>query len=40
LIDHEEILFEEIITTSKKRTLLIPFQENTKEIEIIAFCLI
>ena len=40
LIDHEEVLFEEIVTTSEKRTLLIPFQENTKEIEIIAFCLI
>jgi hypothetical protein len=40
LIDHEEVNFEEIITTHEKRTLLIPFQENTKKIEIIAFCLI
>mgnify|MGYP001282416649 CR=1 FL=1 len=39
LIDNEEILFEEIVTTPEKLTLLISFQENTKEIEIIAFCL-
>lgn len=40
LIDHEEVLFEEIATTSEKRTLSISFQENTKKIEIISFCLI
>ncbi|MEX0596513.1 MAG: hypothetical protein WD512_08420 [Candidatus Paceibacterota bacterium] len=40
LINHEEVLFEEIATTSEKRTLSISFQENTKKIEIISFCLI
>ncbi|MGI0056214.1 MAG: hypothetical protein ACREAK_02435, partial [Nitrosarchaeum sp.] len=40
LENHEEVYFEEIETTSEKRTILIPFQENTSEIEIIAFCLI
>jgi len=40
LIDHEEVFFEEIATTSEKRTLSISFEENTKTIEIIAFCLI
>jgi hypothetical protein len=40
LIDNVEVRFEEIITTSEKRTLSISFQENTKKIEIISFCLI
>jgi len=40
LINHEEVLFDEIATTSEKRTLSISFQENTKKIEIISFCLI
>ncbi len=40
LINHEEVLFKEIATTSEKRTLSISFQENAKEIEIISFCLI
>lgn len=40
LINHEEVFFEEIATTSEKRTLSISFQETTKKIEIISFCLI
>ena len=40
LINHEEVLFEEIATTSEKRTLSISFQENAKKIEIVSFCFI
>lgn len=40
LIDNVEVRFEEIATTSEKRTLSISFQENTKKIEIVSFCLI
>jgi len=40
LIDGEEINHEEIKTTHEKRTLLIPFHENSKEIEILTPCVI
>jgi hypothetical protein len=40
LIDGEEVLYEEILTTSKIRTLQIQFLENTTKMEIIASCLI
>jgi hypothetical protein len=40
LIDHEEVLSKEIITTSEKRIISIPFHENTRTMEIISICLI
>lgn len=40
LLDGEEILYDEILTTTAKRTLQISFLENTTKMEIIAACLI
>jgi hypothetical protein len=39
LVDGEEVIIKEIVTTSQKRTLSISFDENTEKIEIIKTCL-
>lgn len=40
ILDGEEIWYDEILTTSKIRTLQIQFLENTTKMEILAACLI
>lgn len=40
LADKEEIQFYEIANTTQNRILLIPFKENSAEIEIVSMCLI
>ncbi len=39
LIDSEEMLYDEVETTSEIRTLSITFPENTREIEIAGICI-
>lgn len=40
LLDGEEIPYDEVLTTSEKRVLQIPFTENASKMEIISACLI
>ena len=40
LANNIEIVHEEIFTTPERRILMIPFDENTSEIEIVGHCLI
>lgn len=40
LLDREEALYDEILTTPEKRTLQIQFAKNAAKIEVIATCLI